>query len=187
MRSAISLDRDAPLDSSRFTTFTQAIKSKVPVAPIKMISVAGLGAIPLGCFFTVHYGGFIAGHLVFILALTDPSGPFEGGSFGPFDGFTDSLTPGFIAAVAALFVSHGVSFVQHFVRGDERPKDPSKLMGAPYIRIVVMHIAIIFGAGLTIALGTGTAMLVLLVVLKIAVDLWAHLREHRKAAERLNR
>lgn len=150
---------------------------------LKMITFAGLRAIPLALFFTVHYGIFMTVHLAFILVFSQPGG-IRGDSMGgsPFRAMGDHMTLGFAIAVASLLLSHGVSFVVHFLRGPERPKKLNDLMGAPYVRIVVMHVTLIFGAGLTLALGSNVALLVLLVGLKVAADLWSHRREHRKAA-----
>lgn len=151
----------------------------------KMLTMGGLRAIPLALFFTVHYGMFMLVHLVFVLVLTQPGGIFESGpDDGPFALLPDLLTVSFAVAIAALFVSHGISFVVHFLIGAERPKKLNELMGAPYGRIVVMHITIILGAALTLVLGSNVVLLVLLVILKLAADIWAHRRSHRKAALR---
>jgi hypothetical protein len=57
--------------------------------------------------------------------------------------------------VLALFVSHGVSFVQNYLlKGEYAAARPEKLMGSPYGRIVVMHIAILAGGFLTMAIGS---------------------------------
>ena len=51
----------------------------------------------------------------------------------------------------------------------------------PYGRMVVMHIAIIAGAFLTITLGSPLGLLVVLIALKTAIDVKLHLWEHKKA------
>ena len=43
-----------------------------------------------------------------------------------------------------------------------------------------MHFTLFFGAFVMAALGTLTAGLALLVILKIVADVWSHVREHRK-------
>ncbi len=53
-------------------------------------------------------------------------------------------------------------------------------MMRPYGRIIVLHIAIIFGGFLTMALGDPTWMLVILILLKTLVDLAMHGRERQK-------
>jgi hypothetical protein len=55
-------------------------------------------------------------------------------------------------------------------------------MGAPYARVVVLHVTIIFGAFVVAFLGSPIGALLVLVVLKAAFDLGLHLREHRAAA-----
>jgi len=85
-------------------------------------------------------------------------------------------------AVLALFVSHGVSFVQNYLlKGEYAAARPEKLMGSPYGRIVVMHIAILAGGFLTMAIGSPAPLLVVLVVLKTVLDVGLHNREHKKA------
>jgi len=57
-----------------------------------------------------------------------------------------------------------------------------QLMQQPYGRIVVMHLAIIFGGFIMIALHSPTAGLLLLVFLKILLDLGGHAGERKKVA-----
>ena len=52
------------------------------------------------------------------------------------------------------------------------------LMSAPYKRIIVLHLAILFGGWGVLALGSPLPVLVILVVLKTALDLKLHLKEH---------
>ncbi|MFN7140264.1 MAG: DUF6498-containing protein, partial [Limisphaerales bacterium] len=65
-------------------------------------------------------------------------------------------------------------------RGEYLRVTPMDLMKQPYGRVMVLHVTIVIGAFLMIALKSPTIGLVLLVVLKIALDLRAHIREHRK-------
>ena len=51
-------------------------------------------------------------------------------------------------------------------------------MTAPYRRIIVMQVAIIFGGFAAMLLNTPMPALLLLVALKIAADLYAHRSEH---------
>ena len=55
-------------------------------------------------------------------------------------------------------------------------------MGQPYKRIIVMHITIILGGFMVAALDSTLPALLLLVVLKLAVDLHSHLKEHGEVA-----
>jgi len=154
---------------------------------LKMLWIGGLIAAPICLFFIVHYGGFMFGHLVFLLVLTQ-RGELGGGGGG---GFELEATPmlfseaGVWTAITALMVSHGVSFVTNFLgreaaadSGLEAGQRVGRQMIAPYPRIVVMHVTIIFGAILAISIGTNVMFLVLLIVLKVAADLFSHGREH---------
>ena len=91
--------------------------------------------------------------------------------------------PEWMFAFAALFASHGVSFVLNFLLGPERQETNLKqLMSAPYGRIFVLHITIIAGGIAVIALGQPIGLLLVLVLVKLGLDVSLHLREHRKLA-----
>ena len=82
-------------------------------------------------------------------------------------------------AVIVLAISHGISFWFNYIgRGEYLRVTPIELMGAPYARVVVLHLTIIFGAFVSIALGSPVGALVVLVILKTALDLRLHAREH---------
>jgi hypothetical protein len=159
--------------------------------------IAHLGKLFLIPFFIVHYGGFTAVHGFFVLALFHKDGqgpPMDGMNWPCFLVFVQMLfnvigymysviPPQVKLAVLALFVSHGVSFVQNYLlRREYATAKPDKLMGSPYRRVVVMHIAILAGGFLTMAVGSPAALLVVLIVLKTILDINLHNREHKKAA-----
>ncbi len=135
--------------------------------------------IPL---FIVHYGMFTFVHGIFVLVLFGPAKDL-GGFPGPavFAAAVRGAGVGFAVLVIAL--SHGFSFVHNYLMGGEyRTASPQQLMGQPYARVVVLHIAILAGGFLAQAMGAPTAALLILVVLKTTIDLQAHLRERRKLA-----
>jgi hypothetical protein len=153
-----------------------------------------LGKLFIIPFFSVHYGGFCAVHGFFVLMLFEKAD----------SSFMDNTTwPCFFVflqillnvirhaysimslemryAMGALFLSHGVSFVYNYLMKGEYAKiKPDKLMGSPYARVVIMHVAIIFGAFLTAALGSPVGILIILVGLKTSLDVIFHLRQHKK-------
>jgi hypothetical protein len=51
-------------------------------------------------------------------------------------------------------------------------------MFAPYGRVVMLHLTILFGAFIIAILGAPIGALIVLVVLKTAFDLRLHLRQH---------
>jgi len=86
--------------------------------------------------------------------------------------------------VIAIIASHLVSFGWNFIgKGEYRRATASDVMKAPYGRIVVLHITIIFGAFVITALGSPVFLLFLLIVGKILLDAKLHLRSHRKLSE----
>lgn len=81
-------------------------------------------------------------------------------------------------ALLALFLSHGVSFVVNFLGRREHGRATlTKLMTAPYNRVVLMQLTVIFGGWMAMLLHDPRPALALLVVLKTAADLHAHRRE----------
>jgi hypothetical protein len=81
----------------------------------------------------------------------------------------------------ALFVSHGYSFYHNYIQGREFEKaNVTQLMFAPYGRIVVMHLTLIFGAMLIMLTGLPAAAATLFIVLKVVVDIRAHQRAHAR-------
>lgn len=136
-------------------------------------------------FFVMHYGIFWAVHGVFVIVLFGLFGgrPFGGANPPEIAGGFRGFEPGGVAIAAlSLFLSHGLSYYVNFLRGGEyRNVTPGEQMFRPYGRVVALHVTILGGGFLAGYFGTPVASLVLLVVAKTAVDVWAHLREHRKA------
>jgi len=159
---------------------------------------AHLGKFFLIPFFTVHYGGFTAIHGFFVLAIFKKNidgNVMDGKAWPCFLVFVQmllnvakqiySIIPSQMKiAILALFLSHGVSFVYNYLlKGEYATAKPQQLMGAPYGRVVVMHIAILGGGFLTMTIGSPAALLLILVVLKTIVDINLHLRSHKKVQE----
>jgi hypothetical protein len=143
--------------------------------------LAQAGKIFLIPFFCVHYGGFAFGHGVFVFALF--GGDFKQGGLGfsPHIVLTAVRQSGLGWAVAALVASHGFSFLHNYLAGGEyRRVGLRQLMTQPYARVMVLHAAIIGGAFLVQTLGSAIPALALLIALKTAIDLAAHLAERRK-------
>lgn len=151
---------------------------------VKMWIVGRWAGLGLGLFFVVHYGGFMAGHFVFLwtLFLTDLPG-----AAGMEDGVEDlAVLLGslwyLLPAVLALFVSHGISFFLNFIgRREYEARSVGEQMNAPYGRIIVMHLTILFGGMLTMFVENATPALLLMIALKVIVDVHAHRKSHRRA------
>lgn len=140
--------------------------------------MAKLGAIP---FFVVHYGMFTFVHGIFVLMLFGSGLEGVSGMPGWADLFGALRQAGLAWAATALVLSHGVSYVRNYLlSGEFRRATLETLMRQPYARVVVLHLVIIGSGFLVMAFGLPAAALVLLVVLKVGVDVAAHVREHRK-------
>jgi hypothetical protein len=148
---------------------------------LKIAVVARWLAPFAGLFFVGHFGAFMAFHFLFLYEMF-VRGPrardVEPGALDAIIGVLAPLWP----ALLALFLSHGVSFAMNFLAAREyRGATVSGLMTAPYRRVVLMQLTIIFGGWMVLLLKSPMPALVLLIVLKVAVDLRAH-RSERGAA-----
>jgi hypothetical protein len=115
-------------------------------------------------FFLFHYSAFMVGHGFFIFELFSP---------------VEIKITAVILGLLSLFVSHGISFVINFIGHREYEKvNLSQQMIAPYKRIMVMHVTIILCGFLLNLFEAPQITLIILVVLKIIIDVLAHLREH---------
>jgi hypothetical protein len=156
---------------------------------------AHLGKFLLIPFFTVHYGGFTAIHGFFVLAIFKKNIDgiaMHGKTWPCFLVFVQmllnvakqiySIIPSQLKiAILALFLSHGVSFAFHYLlKGEYKTAKPQQLMGAPYGRVIVMHITILGGGFLAMTIGSPAALLLILVLLKTIVDVNLHRRSHKK-------
>jgi Family of unknown function (DUF6498) len=165
------------------------------------VSTSNVGA---AIFFLIHYGIFWVVHGIFVFSLP-AFASFASGGFGGFgDGSIQQLVPdgagGFVlgsldptssasvrwpdmTAVAwgalGLAISHGSSFVVNDLgRREYLRVSPGRQMFAPYGRLVILHLAILLGAFVSLVIGSPVGALVVLVILKTIVDLTLHLREH---------
>ncbi len=132
-------------------------------------------------FFIFHYGGFTAGHGIFVILIFGRQNVFVQRDLPNLHNLWVILQEKYVLyAILAIFISHGYSFVKNYLQGGEyKLYSLSKLMRQPYGRIILMHTALIFGALLVVALKTPMAGLLLFILLKIIMDLWAHMKEHR--------
>jgi Family of unknown function (DUF6498) len=164
-------------------------------AMVQMAIARPLASLFLVPFFTVHFGAFMAGHLLFLTVL------FGGGKgLGQLSAIPAMIwnlitQHGLWIALIALFASHAVSFALNILqpawwtsRADIEPapppSEPQQVMAGAYARIFVMHATIIFGALLMSVFDTKLVAFALLVALKIVVDVAAHVRKNFREAQR---
>jgi len=142
-----------------------------------------IGGTFLSGFFLLHYGGFHAGYMVF-LALFSLSGGAKSFTIagGAVNGLIAHLAPILILGSAVFFLNHLYSFMFYMKKSKLEVKEGlkkfDKVMMGPYVRIIPMHLTIIFG-GMFILAGAPFIALIIFSVLKTIVDLYMHLREHK--------
>jgi hypothetical protein len=145
---------------------------------LKMAVVGKFAALAMVPFFIGHFGGFMALHFLLIYELF-VRGAFARGPAPPAGQALVAVFGPLWLSLAALFISHGVSFVDNFLGRREYAGATMKgLMMAPYGRIMVMQIALIFGGWIILLLKSPVPALALLIVFKTALDFTAHRKEH---------
>lgn len=133
-------------------------------------ATAGSAAV-VGCFFVVHYGVFCLGHLIFALSLAADFIESDGGGGGDIVSRTLG-DPGFLWAVLGLTVVHVVMQVRDWwmVRA-WRDASPSLEMFKPYGRIFVLHLTVLLGAWLMLALHAPAWVVLILCLGKAGLEL----------------
>jgi len=118
-------------------------------------------------FFILHYGIFTYCHqkILFTYLINDLS-----------------VNATLLIGCASLFISHGISYFNNYIKKEEyKNVGPKKLMAAPYIRIVTMHTTVIIGSILVDIFNEQTIVpLIVLTIFKTSVDLFSHIYEHNK-------
>jgi hypothetical protein len=145
---------------------------------LKIAVVGKLGALFEVPFFVGHFGGFMTLHFLFIYTLfvrSGGSGAVEPGIGAVLYGIFKPLWPSLIG----LCISHGLSFSSNFIgRREYTGITVASLMTAPYNRIVMMQLVLIFGGWAVLLMKSSVPALALLVLFKTAADFTAHRREH---------
>jgi Family of unknown function (DUF6498) len=146
---------------------------------LKMRRAAEPASLGIIIAFVVHYGIFWVVHGIFVLTLptfTSMNGGVdgEGADFG-----SDPLAVAIV--IAGLFISHAVSYRLNYIgRGEYLRTTGMRQAAAPYGRLVVLHLTILFGGIAIATTGAPEAAVVVLVILKTALDVGFHLAEHRE-------
>jgi len=119
------------------------------------------GKIQTAVFFSIHYGFFHLGYLIFLASGT------VGGKLSPGD------WPGVAVSILAFALAHGYSLWWNEARDfKDRKPNLGTIMFYPYLRIIPMHLTIILGS-------TATSLaLPLFIGLKTLSDVGMHLVEH---------
>ena len=157
---------------------------------LKMIFAGGGGGLGQASkffiipFFCVHYGMFTFVHGIFIVMMFG-GGMQNGQGFPGVEKFWNVMQENHLGwAVLGLIISRGISFATNYIgNGEYKNVFAPMLMAQPYGRILVLHLAIIGGGFLVMALHSPLLGLLLLVALKTLLDLAGHLRERAKFSQ----
>lgn len=140
-------------------------------------------------FFTFHYGMFCLVHGVFVWTMFGQGFAQMAAINGPFD-LSDlvsrvvTLTPGLRAGFISIVIWQAVLFGVFFLgRGEHRRTDPMTQMAAPYGRIIVLHITILAGGFVVLALGQPLYGVLILALLKTAFDIFGEGWRKKENAE----
>jgi hypothetical protein len=120
-----------------------------------------VGAVAASMFFAVHYGIFCLVHGMFVISLFGQShgaNPHEAASFNT----------AIAIGVLAIIAWQTALLALHIYQRDE--SSPPELMFSPYPRIIVLHVTIIGGGFLLMALNSPYAGILVLAILKTAMD-----------------
>jgi hypothetical protein len=143
-------------------------------------------------FFCGHYGGFCLLHGIFVMAIFLGERSREMRADWPFPFYFLQLlwsgaqamgltSSGIVmASLLALFISHGVSLVQNYIRnGRYLVAHAGDSFWRPYPRVLLLHLLIVAGAWFIDRHGSPLPMLVGLVLGKTVIDLLLHQRANR--------
>ncbi|MCZ8132522.1 MAG: DUF6498-containing protein [Steroidobacteraceae bacterium] len=122
------------------------------------------GRVSTAAFFAVHYGFFHFGYALFVA--------HDGG----WPTGTDLWAT--LALVLVFAWGHANSYRGNRRVEDEVPVNLGTVMALPYLRIIPMHLTIVFG-GVLAGGSTSAFALTLFVLLKTGADLGMHYAEHR--------
>jgi hypothetical protein len=156
--------------------FGRAIQDKLPSEGNFRANAGkyfGYGKVFLAGFFALHYGLFHWGYYIF---LSD---------FGLFSHLDLLNNPGIPASCGLFFANHLYSYLYHRTMDRGVGASIEELFTQPYLRIIPMHLTIMFGGIALFTLsGLGIdatqVVLVFFLCLKTYVDVKMHTAKHRQ-------
>lgn len=143
-----------------------------------------LAALFFGGFFTFHYGLFCFGHGVFVMALF--GGNLNGDTILDLPATVRALfesQTNLLIGFASIVAWQVVQFIRFIASGEVRKTTVLDLMGAPYPRIIALHVTIIFGGFVLMLLNQPLGGIVVLALVKMAYDVGEVLRDPKPKAE----
>jgi hypothetical protein len=124
--------------------------ARMIAASVKFSYFGLAGMLFLGPFFAVHYGGFTFVHGIFVAAFAGMETGQGPAFLSPVGLVENALTsaPHMTTFIGAIIAVQIFLYIRDFImRGQYKEADVAEEMGAPYARVVVLHIGIFAGAG----------------------------------------
>jgi hypothetical protein len=135
-----------------------------------------LNSVAMLAFFPVHYGIFCVGHAEILVAMFGDGSGTEVADAGPSRLLWHALAePLGAIALVAIVVSVALDTARWWrgKRNQIAADDLGYTMFAPYPRIFVLHIAIVIGGFLLMASAAPASMVLVLIAMKLAFDVYA--------------
>ncbi|HVZ99215.1 MAG TPA: DUF6498-containing protein [Caulobacterales bacterium] len=132
--------------------------------------VSLFGVIPLSLFFCVHYGMFCLVHGAFVVSMFGGHDTLGALDLAAATQAVNARGFNLIVGFASVLAWQGVQFALFLKRGEARRTSPDMLMASPYPRIIALHITILGGGFLVMALGQPVWGLLVLAQFKTAFD-----------------
>ncbi len=156
---------------------------------LKMLSakpadpVTWIGKLFFIPFFCVHYGLFCAVHGMLLVSLFGRAAMPGGLSVPALVRYASAAA--LWGPIGSLVASHLFSFAWNFLwLGENQRAGLSDLMGQPYARVIVLHVTLLAGGFLMLAANSPAVGLIVLVAIKTALDVRAHVKERVKFGRR---
>jgi len=144
----------------------------------KMRFANGRSKIAMIIAFLFQYNLFIAIEIIFVFILLGKEESSFLDVYNNWDNLVAILSdPNILFTVVTLAISHFFSFYYNFYKKRLFDKHPLKYyFTAPYKRIYIQHLVVIFGGWIGIVFNTPIGYLLLLVVLKTVFDMKTHMK-----------
>ncbi|MGE0875921.1 MAG: DUF6498-containing protein [Burkholderiales bacterium] len=149
---------------------------------LKLGVVVRKSILLLGPFFILHFGFIMLWFLGVTLMIAEEAARIDAGRSTRLD--FAAIAWGLAPALVAFLVSHGVSFHANFLgRREYVGREARDLMFEPYRRVGPMLLMVLLAAFFVTMFGGVRVLMLVVIALKLAFDVSAHLAERRRAAE----
>ena len=143
----------------------------------RILKAGGMGGVPVAIAFAIGFAFVNLFYLIFIAVLIGISNEFGQGDSAGAPVEASPLAPYLtVLTLLGLFASHGVAYLRGFVEtGAFRTADPKAEAMRPLPRLIILHITICVGGAVLAPLGMPVLLATLFVLLKLGLDVAAHL------------